>query len=98
MNRREIKYRIAFKIWTAVPRGEKYKIGAAVPIWDYISFILFRNDSFKKGQSNMRRFIYERSANNIHDWSLAYILLFALIWCSYFPLMLPTLQFPSVDP
>ena len=29
MNRREIKYRKAFEIWTAVPRVEKYKIGAA---------------------------------------------------------------------
>ena len=32
MNRREIKNRIAFKIWTAVPRVENYKIGAAVQI------------------------------------------------------------------
>ena len=32
MNRCEIKNRIAFKILTAVPRAEKYKIGAAVQI------------------------------------------------------------------
>ena len=55
MNRREI--------WTAVPRVEKYKIGAAaVQILEKIRFILFRDDSFKNGQSNMRRFIGERSA------------------------------------
>ena len=55
MNRREI--------WTAVPRVEKYKIdAAAVQILEKIRFILFRDDSFKNGQSNMRRFIRERSA------------------------------------
>ena len=32
MNRRQIKNRIAFKIWTAVTRVEKYEIGAAVQI------------------------------------------------------------------
>ena len=32
MNHREIKNRISFEIWTAVPRVEKYKIGAAVQI------------------------------------------------------------------
>ena len=73
MNRREIKNRIAFKIWTIVPRVEKYKIGAAaVQILGTIRFILFRDDSFTRGQVNMRRFIYERSATNIRDWSLAY--------------------------
>ena len=44
MNRRKIKYRIAFKIWTAVPRFEKYKIGAAVQILETIRFILFCDD------------------------------------------------------
>ena len=72
MNRREIKNRIDFKIWTAVPRGEKYKIGTAVQIWEAIRFILFRNDSFKRGQSIMRRFICERSDTNTRDRSLAY--------------------------
>ena len=44
----------------------------AVQILETIRFILFRDDSFTRGQSNMRRFIYERSATNIRDWSLAY--------------------------
>ena len=69
MNRREVKKQIAFKIWTAVLRLEKYKIGSGVQILETICFILFRNDSFTRGQSNMRRFIYERSATNIRDWS-----------------------------
>ena len=72
MNRREIKNRIAFKIWTAFPRVEKYKIGSAVQILETIRFILFRDDSFTREQSNIQRFIYERSATNIRDWSLAY--------------------------
>ena len=41
MHRRGIKNRIAFKIWTAVPRVEKYEIGAAVQI-------LERNYSFSR--------------------------------------------------
>ena len=78
MNRRKIKKnRIAFKIWTADPRVEKYKIGAVVAqILETIRFILFRDDLFTRGQSNMRRFINERSATNIRDWSLAY----SFIW------------------
>ena len=45
MNRREIKKnRITFKIWTAVPRIEKYKIGAAAQILETIRFILFINE------------------------------------------------------
>ena len=73
MNRREIKKnRIAFKIWTAVPRVENHKIGAADQIWETIRFILFCDDSFTRGQSNMRRFIYERSNTDIRDWSLVY--------------------------
>ena len=40
MNRREIKKnRIAFKIWTAVPGKEKYKIGAVGQILETIRFI-----------------------------------------------------------
>ena len=55
------------------PSRWKYKIGAAaVQILEAIRFILFRDDSFTRGQSNMRRFTYEKSATNIHDWSLAY--------------------------
>ena len=63
MNRREIKKnRIAFKIWTAVPRVEKYKIGAAVQILETISALFYfatihirevshkYNDSFTIGQ------------------------------------------------
>ena len=69
---REWKNLIAFKIWTAVPRVEKYKIGPAVQILETVPFILFRNDSFTRGQSNVRRFINERSVTNIRDWSLAY--------------------------
>ena len=72
MNRREIKNRIAFKIWTAVIRVEKYNTCAAVQILVAICFISFRDDSFTRGQSNLRRFMYERSVTNIHDWSLAY--------------------------
>ena len=46
MNRREIRNRIAFKIWTAVVlRIEKYKIGAAAfQIFKTIRFILFPDD------------------------------------------------------
>ena len=41
MNPREIENRLAFKIWTAVPRVEKYIIGAAaVQIIETIRFIL----------------------------------------------------------
>ena len=48
-------------MWTLVPRGE------AVQILKTIRFILFRDDdSFKGCQSNMRQFIYERSATNGH--------------------------------
>ena len=72
MNRREMKNRKAFKIWTAVPGEEKYKIGAVGQILETIRFILFRDGSFTRGQSNIRRFIYERSVDNIRDWSLAY--------------------------
>ena len=67
MNRREIKNRITFKIWTAVPGEEKYKIGAVGQILETIRFIPFRNDSFTRGQSNMRRFIDEKSSTNIRD-------------------------------
>ena len=72
MNRREIKNRIAFRIWTAVTRVEKYNTCAAVQILVTICFISFRDDSFTSGQSNFRRFINERSVTNIRDWSLAY--------------------------
>ena len=48
---REIKNRIAFKIWTAVPRVEKYKIGAAVGILETIRFILFRANLFRTERS-----------------------------------------------
>ena len=43
MNRREIKNRIAFKIWTAVLGEEKNKIGQ---ILETIRLIPFRDDSF----------------------------------------------------
>ena len=72
MNRREIKITGYLKIWTAVSRGEKYKIGAAVQTLETIRFILFRDDSFTRGTSNKRRFIYKSSATNIRDWSMAY--------------------------
>ena len=72
MNRLEIKNRIAFKIWTAVPGEERYKIGAVGQNLETIGFIPFRDDSIMRGQSNIRRFIYERSVTNIRDWSLAY--------------------------
>ena len=67
MNRREIKNRKAFNIWTAVPGKEKYKIGAVGQILETIRFIPFRDDLFMRGQSNIRRFIYERSVTNIRD-------------------------------
>ena len=51
MNRREIKNRIAFKIWTAVTRVEKYNTCAAIQILVTICFISFRDDSFTRGQS-----------------------------------------------
>ena len=35
--------RIVFKIWTAVPRVEKYKIGPAVQIIETIRIIKFRD-------------------------------------------------------
>ena len=41
MNRRELKNRIAFKISTAVPRVEKFKISAAVQNLETILFIFF---------------------------------------------------------
>ena len=48
-------------------------------ILETIHFILFRDDSFTRGQSNMRRFIYERSTTNIRDWSLAYSFIYERI-------------------
>ena len=74
------KKRIIFKNWTAVPRVEKYEIGgeAAVRILETIRYILFRDESFTRGLSNLRRFIYVRSDTNIRDWSLAYSFI-----CSY---------------
>ena len=82
MNRREIKNRIAFKIWTAVTRVEKYNTYAAVHILVTICFISFRDDSFTRGQSNLRRFIYERSVTNIRDRSLAYSFIYTDILTS----------------
>ena len=61
-----------------VTRVGKYKIGAAVQILETNRFILFRGDSFTRGQSNIRRFFYERSATNIRDWSLAYSFIYML--------------------
>ena len=55
MNRRELKNRIAFKIWTVVTRVEKYNTcAAAVQILVTIGFISFRDDSFTSGQSRRR--------------------------------------------
>ena len=69
--------------------ARKYKIGAAaVQISETIRFISFRDDSFKNGQSNMRRFIYERSATNIRDWSLAYSFWLSPNWTQIFAVML----------
>ena len=64
------KKRTAFKTWTAVLHVEKYKIGATVHILETIAFFfyIFRDDSFTRGQSKMRRIIYESSATNISDW------------------------------
>ena len=70
------KTRIAFEIWNAIPRVEKNKICVAVQSLETIRFILFRDDPFMSGKSNVRRFIYERSATNIRDWTLAY----SFIW------------------
>ena len=65
MNRRKIKNRIAFKIWTAVTRVEKYNTCAAVQILVTICFISFRDASFTRGQSNLRLFIYVRLAIDV---------------------------------
>ena len=47
----------------------------SVHILETIRFILFRDDSFMRGRSNMQRYIYERSAPNIRDWRiLSYLL------------------------
>ena len=66
VNESSRKHLIAFKIWTVVFHIEKYKIGALVQILDTIHFIIFHAYLFTRGQSNMRWFIYERSATNIH--------------------------------
>ena len=58
MNRREIKSRIALKIWTSVPGEEKYQIGAVGQILETIHLIPFRNDSFMRGQSNIYIYLY----------------------------------------
>ena len=44
------KNRIAFKIWTAVPRVKKYNIFAAVQILETIRFVLSHDDSITRGQ------------------------------------------------
>ena len=82
MNRRKIKKnRIALKIWTAVTRVEKYNTCAAIQIIVTICFISFCDDSFTWGKSNLRRLIYERSATNIRDWSLAYSFIYVIWVC-----------------
>ena len=78
VNESSRKNRIAFKIWTAVPGVEKFTIGAAVQILETFPFILF-HDSFTRGQPNMRLFIYESSATNIRDWSLAHSFIYQLL-------------------
>ena len=80
MNRREIKKRTAFKIGTAVPGEEKYKIGAVGQIIETIRFILFCDNSFTRGQSNIRRFSHERSVTNIRDWSLVYSFIYSFVY------------------
>ena len=66
MNRHEIKNRIAFKIWTAVPPVEKYKIGAAAVQNETLSFfatihlrefLQIFDDSFTRGQPLAYSFI-----------------------------------------
>ena len=69
MNRRQIKKnRIAFKIWTAVPRVEKYKFGAAGQILETIRFISFRYDSFTGGHSNTYTTIHLRAVSHQYPW------------------------------
>ena len=78
MNRREIKKkRIAFKIWTVFPRVEKYKIGAAVQILETFRFILFRDDSFTRGQPPISVTGHWRSLSyvfffNLYFWYCVY--------------------------
>ena len=70
---REIKK--TWKPWKSEPQSlalKNIKSVQSVQIRETIHFILFGDDSITTGQSNMRRFIYERSATNIHFWSLAY--------------------------
>ena len=78
MNRREIKKnRIAYKIWTAVPRVEKYKIGAAVQILETIRFILFFAMIHSEEVSQIRDDSFTKGYTNIRDWSLlAYSFIF----------------------
>ena len=77
MNRREIKNRIAFKFRTAVPRVEKYKIGAAVGILETIRFILFRPNLFRIERSVKYATVHLRMATNIRNWSLAYSFIYS---------------------
>ena len=67
MNRREIKNRITGKIWAAVRRVEKYKIGAAVQILETLRFILFRDDSFRSGPVNYAT-IHLREVCHQYSW------------------------------
>ena len=55
-NNKKKQKRIAFKVWTAVPCVEKYKIGAAVQILEIIHFFLI-----------LRRFISVKYVT-IHEW------------------------------
>ena len=81
-----MNWKTANSLWNLnrSPSCWKYKIGAAVQILETIRFILFRDDSFTRGQSNMRWFIYERSASNIRDWSLAYSFESVSSWYIFF--------------
>ena len=77
MNRREIKNRITVKIWAAVRRVEKYKIGAAVQILETIRFILFFATIHSQDVSQIRDDSFTKGYTNIRDWPLlAYSFIF----------------------
>ena len=61
----EIKKRIFSKIWTAAPRVEKNRWSISV-FRDYPLYFILHQFINTRGQTNMRRFIYERSVTNIY--------------------------------
>ena len=87
MNRGKIKKnRIAFKICNAVPRVEKYKIGAAVQTLETIRFILFRDDSFTRGQPPISVTGHWLILSYIHMY-IGYVCIYSLSFDSTFEII-----------